>query len=109
MKTESTKKWNPGGTHDSKQRNNLVKINIPTYIYSFLSTVMVSNVDIEDDDNTEVEELSQTELESHANMPVVGRHAYVIPETGHIADVKPFIPDYNYMQVPIVDADFQYE
>jgi hypothetical protein len=42
-------------------------------------------------------------------MPVIGRHAYIISETGKIADVSPFTPDYKSMEIPIVDAAVQYE
>jgi hypothetical protein len=110
MEPESTRTWNPGGAHASEQRNkrnNLIKINVPTQIYSLLATVMASDVDDVDDDCMEAGESSQTELDSHANMPVVGRHAYVISDTGQIADVNPFTPDYDSMQVPIVDAAVQ--
>jgi hypothetical protein len=34
-----------------------------------------------------MEEPSRTELDSHANMPVVGRNAYIISDTGRVADV----------------------
>jgi hypothetical protein len=65
---------------------------------------MVSDVDIVDAPSEEAEESSRTELDSHANMPVIGWHAYLISDTGRIADVNPFTPDYNSIQVPIVDA-----
>ena len=55
------------------------------------------------------EEGSRTELDSHANMPVVGRHAYIISDTGRVADVSPFTPDYASMQLRIVDAAVQYD
>ena len=42
-------------------------------------------------------------------MPVVGQHAYVISDTGKMADVIPYTPDYDPMQVPIVDAAVQYD
>ena len=34
-----------------------------------------------------------TELDSHANMTVVGKHAYIIAETSKKVDVSPFKPD----------------
>jgi hypothetical protein len=37
-------------------------------------------------------------------MPVVGQNSCIIADTGRIAEVNPFAPDYNSMQVPIVDA-----
>ena len=52
-----------------------------------------------DDDGEPSNEQSRMELDSHANMPVVGRHAYVISDTGIIADVSPFTPDYNSMKI----------
>jgi hypothetical protein len=64
-------------------------------------------MDVDTTDETETE--SRTELDSHANMPVVGKHAYIIADTGRIADVNPFTPDYTSMQVPIVDAATQYD
>ena len=42
-------------------------------------------------------------------MPVVGRHAYVISDTGKLADVSPFTPDYASMQIRVVDAAVQYD
>ena len=49
-----------------------------------------------------------TELDSHANIPVVGKHAYIIAETGKKVDVSPFTPDYKLLTVPLVDAMVNY-
>ena len=54
-------------------------------------------------------EESRTELDSHANMPVVGKHAYIIAETGKKVDVSPFTPDYKPLTVPLVDAMIKYD
>lgn len=48
-------------------------------------------------------------MDSHANMPVVGRHALVIDDLGTTVDVTPFSPDYQAMQVKMVDAAVQYD
>ena len=48
------------------------------------------------------------ELDTYVNMPVVGRYLYVISDTGQIADVNPFTPDYQSMKIPIVYAAIQY-
>jgi hypothetical protein len=88
------------------ERNNLYKIKTHYQIYSLLSTT-IADVDAVDDPETN--ESSRTEFDSHANMPVVGRHAYIISDTGKIADVSPFTPDYKSMEIPIVDAAVQYE
>ena len=42
-------------------------------------------------------------------MPVVGRDAYIIAHTGKTADVQAYNPDYESMQIPIVDAALQYD
>jgi hypothetical protein len=54
-------------------------------------------------------EQSKTELDSHANMPFVGRHAFIISDTGRVAKVNAFTPDYDPMQLSIVDAAIQYD
>ena len=48
------------------------------------------------------------ELDSHVNMPVVGKHAYIIAETGMKVDVSPFMPYYQPLMVPLVDATVRY-
>ena len=53
--------------------------------------------------------MSRTELDSHANMPVVGKNVFVLAETGRTCDVNAFTPDYEPMKVPIVDAAVAYE
>ena len=52
---------------------------------------------------------SRTELDSHANMLVAGKHAYIIAETGKKVDVSPFTPDYKPLTVPLVDAMVKYD
>jgi hypothetical protein len=69
---------------------------------------MAADVDLVLDEDTDIEQ-SRTELDSHANMPVVGRHAHIISDTGRIAEVNAFTPDYEPMQLPIVDAAIQYD
>ena len=60
-------------------------------------------------DAMEAEETSRTELDSHANMPVVGRNAVVLTNTGRYADVHAYNPDYQPMKLPIVDAAIRYD
>jgi hypothetical protein len=55
--------------------------------------------------NSETLNSYKTELDSHANMAVIGRHSIIINDTGKTADVKPFSPDCNTLQkVKIIDA-----
>ena len=55
------------------------------------------------------EETSRTELDSHANMPVFGRHAFIVGESTKSISVSPFTPDYEPITVPVVNAVIQYD
>ena len=57
----------------------------------------------------DVNESSRTELDSHANMPVIGMNAYILSTIGETVDVAPFTPDYNPISVELVDAALKYE
>ena len=81
-------------------------------IDKILHSLQLSSVskDAMDDTLDNVEEvLSTTELDSHANMTVVGLDAYVISETGRTAVVQPYSPDYDTKDIPIVHAAVQYD
>jgi hypothetical protein len=106
--TES-KMWDPGGP--TSREPNSIKIN--DSLKSFLSTSMISVIDddndtIEGDDEENVTTSSQTELDSHANMPVVGRQAFIISDTWRTTDVKAYSPDYESMELRIVDTAVKY-
>ena len=62
-------------------------------------------------DNLEMntDEESRTELDSHANMAVIGKHSYILAETGKMVEVNPFTPNYKPMEAPIVDSASQYD
>jgi hypothetical protein len=97
---------NPGSVQE-EQENKLFKINVPNSTYSLLRTAVVSTLDVSEEND--MEQSSRTELDSHANMPVVGRNAYVISDTERVADVNPFTSDCYSMLLPIVDAAVLYE
>src|SRR5688500_6184547 len=51
----------------------------------------------------------RTELDSHANMVVLGSNVLILNTTMRTAKVKPFSPDYKALpDVPIVDAALLY-
>ena len=50
---------------------------------------------------------SRTELDSHANMPVVSREALVVEQSGRTVEVSPFTPDYKPIKVEVVNAVVQ--
>lgn len=62
-----------------------------------------------DDETTLDNEHSRTELDSHANMVVVGKNSMVLNTTGRSANVRAFSPDHAPMEVQIVDAAMVYE
>ena len=52
----------------------------------------------------------RTELDSHANMIVLGRHAFVFESTGRTCNVRPFSAELGIAEnVPIVDGAIVYE
>ena len=115
MQPDSQRETNseiPRETNSSKipRETNSRKINNQLYFY--ITKAAICQVDVEegdDDVSMSSERPSRTELDSHANMPVVGKHAYIISDSGKVADVSPFTPDYNSMEIPIVDAAIQYD
>jgi hypothetical protein len=102
--------WDPGRTQDPNIERKLYKITIPTQVYSLLlATIMATDVDLALSEEDMEAEQSKTELDSHANMPVAGRHAFIILDTRRVAYVNPFTPDYEPMQLSIVCAAIQYD
>ena len=50
----------------------------------------------------------RNELDSHANMPVIGSNAIVIATSDKMCDVRAFIPDICPLKVKILDAEVEY-
>ena len=84
--------WDPGGPNE--------------YVMSRIAAVIAATDDhkVHNDDHQ-----SRTELDSHANMPVVGQHALILGDTGRHVDVSPFSPSYEPTTARIVDAAVRYE
>ena len=106
MDLDSTKIWYTVIDHDPSERTKILKINVSLVIYSFVATIMDAKAD--DGSDTDTREESLTELDYHANMPVVGRHTHVILDTVRIAEANPFTLGYEAMQIPIIDAAVKY-
>ena len=52
---------------------------------------------------------SRTEIDSHENMVVVGKHTPILDDTGNKVDVIPFTPEYQAMEkLLILDVAVQY-
>ena len=57
--------------------------------------------------DVEIDGESRTELDSHANMPVVGREALVVEQSRKMLEVSPFALDYKPIKVEVVNAVIQ--
>ena len=88
---EINKTFDPGG---STHTNNL-------HVYNLIAAAM-SNAAAETNQ-------SCTKLNSHTNMPVVGRHSYIISDHMREVDINDFSPDYDPICVPLVDVAIQYD
>ena len=71
-------------------------------------SVLVSNAAVGCSIQSVTNKISRTELDSHANMPVMGRDALVVSDTGRVMEVNPFTPDYDAIRVKLVDAALKY-
>ena len=83
-----------------------ITLTVSTELYSIIATANTGKGNNEEfkDDKCE----SRTDLDSHANMPVVGSNCQVIRQTGKTVTVSPFTPDYEPMNIPVVDATVLY-
>jgi len=73
------------------------------HLADVLSQVSVSDACMTSED-------SRTELDSHANMAVVGSNCIIVHNTGKSAQVSPFTSDLGVLQnVPIVDVAIAYD
>jgi hypothetical protein len=52
---------------------------------------------------------SRTDLDSRANTPVVGSGAHVLVDHNRTCEVSPFSPDYEPMEVTLVDTAVRYD
>ena len=66
---------------------------------------IVASMEVE----VELDGESRRELDSHANMPVVGKEALIVELSGKPVEVSPFTPDYKPIKVEVVNAVVQYD
>ena len=52
---------------------------------------------------------SRTELDSHANMAVIGRHAHILSTSDRTVEVNAFTLEHATIKAPLVDAALQYD
>jgi hypothetical protein len=54
-------------------------------------------------------EESRTDLDSYANVPVVGSGAHVLVDRNRTCEASPYSPDIEPVEVPLVDAAVRYD
>ena len=101
-KPDATQTWDPGGA----KGDNLVRPNehVMRHIICAINTNAIK-ADDDDDMSISSQVETRTELDSHANMAVVGKHTCVLRDTGQRVNVNPFSPDFSALQdAKVVDA-----
>ena len=78
--------------------DNNSKSTVNNYLVKLIS-VLVSNIAVGCSIQSVNNKISRTELDSHANMPVMGRDALVVSDTGRVMEVNPFTPDNDAIRV----------
>ena len=61
------------------------------------------------DSEMNINDESRSELDSHPNMAVKVKRAYILARTGNTVEVHPFTPTNKPIQGPMVDAALQYD
>ena len=99
LQLDQTEIWDPGWYTCIRNR-----------VFATIATAAVTK-DYKNGMSIDSENLDGTrrELDSHANMPVVGQHSYTINYSGQKVDVIPFTPQYRSMEAELVDAALLYE
>jgi hypothetical protein len=85
--------WNPGGGRIFIRDDHLY------------GAVVASMNGVDDGPGDE----SRTDLDSHANMPVVGTGTHVLMDHNRTCEASPYSPDYEPMEVQLVDAAVRYD
>ena len=103
LQPDNNKPWDPGEEHECCQQ--CQKSVVPNRCFAVVAAASLDN----DEEMQDMDGEHRTELDSHANMPVVGRHSYIINKSGKKVDVSPFTPQYKSMQAELVDAIVRYD
>jgi hypothetical protein len=98
---EPDKHWDPGGDEIPQPNQHLCSM--------ICASICAQNNG--GDDHMDVDKMveSRTELDTHANMPVVGMNAMVIDDIGETVDVNAFSPNYPALKAKLVDAAIRYD
>eukprot|EP00957_Ditylum_brightwellii_P104311 7945602-Ditylum_brightwellii.AAC.1 len=100
--------WMEANSNWSQVADNNSNSTVNTYLVDLISALIsdvVVGVSVQSLNNR----LSRTELDSHANMPCIGRDALVVSDIRRIMDMNPFTPDYDAMKVRLLDTALKYD
>ena len=86
-----TTTWDPGGKRGTGRGQDIT----------------IANVGANENDAVDME--SRTELDSHANIAVVGWHAHILSTSDRTVEVNGFTPEHATIKAPLVDAALQYD
>ena len=86
-----TTTWDPGGKRGTGRGQDIT----------------IANVGAKENDAVDME--SRTELDSHANMAVIGRHAHILSTSDRMVEVNGFTPEHATIKAPLVAAALQYD
>ena len=93
--------WDPPSGLPAPNDHLRFRINVSVSQAALISDVMVSRANVSE---------GRTELDSHANMCVLGKHCYILSQSGKNVDVGAFTESAGGLnQVPIVDAMLAYD
>ena len=85
-----TTTWDPGGKKGTGGRQ----------------AITIANVGANENDTMYTD--SRTELDSHANMAVIGRHALILSTSDRTVEVNAFTLEHATIKARLVDATLQY-
>ena len=109
LKPDKWKKWDPGGTIQEVADVGADGSGTKDTIYNDAIFEAMTASMADGSEHATSSRPSQTELDSHANMPVAGRNCYILSELGKYVNVSPFTPAYKALRAPVVDVVIQYD
>lgn len=101
LQSDLIKEWDPPSGMLAPNNHLRFWINVSVSQAALISDVIVSGANVSE---------GRTELDSYANMCVLGKHCYILSQSGKNVDVGAFTESAGGLnQVPIVDAMLAYD
>ena len=106
--TTRNQTWDPDGSIKVEKLSKYLSHHL-SYVSGINDVLIGDAVGEWEEDYGEIENSSRTELDTHANILVVGSECYIIAHTGKTAKVHPYRPDYEAKDIPIIHVAVQYD